>query len=203
MFAVRVVVVLGARCHSCVVLGIHHHSWVLLLGPCCLLYVVVWDLVRCSCGGGAGRSLCGAGSLSPFIGDGAEPSCMVVWGRLSVVVLGPHCCSSCAWWYGAIHWWWYWAIIAMSGGAGALSPFIHGGVGPRLPFVRGAARSSSPFISDGAGPLCMVVWGPLSVVVLGPHRCSLVEVLGCHRSWCRALVAVCGWWNWVLITVCW
>jgi len=61
LFAVHVVVVLGARCHLCVVLGIHRHSWVLLLGPHHLLYVVVWDLVHCSCGGGAGRSLCGAG----------------------------------------------------------------------------------------------------------------------------------------------
>jgi len=174
-----VVVVLGACCHSCVVLGIHRCLWVLLLGPHHLSYVVVWDLVRCLCGGGAGCSLCGAGSSS-------------------VMVLGPH-----AWWYGAIHRWWYWAIVAVSGGAGASLLFVHGGVGPRLLFVRGGAGSSSPFIGDGAGPLCMVVWGRSLVVVLDPCRCSLVEVLGHRRSWCRALVTVHGWWNWVLIAVCW
>jgi len=200
LFTVCVVVVLGAHCHSCVVLGIHRRSWVLLLGPRHLSYVVVWDLVRHSCGGGARCSLCGAGSSSPFVGDGAEPSCMVVWGHSSVVVLGHHChewwcwglvairawwCGAslaihawCCWVFVAIHQWWCWALVH-----GGMGLFIGGGTGPSLLFIGG-----------GAVLLLFMVRGPhrcLWVVELGPQ---MVIVLGPHVWWYGALFAVCRWW---------
>jgi len=80
--------------------------------------------------------------------------------------------------------------LFMHGGTGPSSPFVDGGVGPCSPFVCGGAGSSfavrgagssSPFVQPGRGPCSpFVLLGPRhrwGLVVLGPHRRSLVEVL--------------------------
>jgi len=75
-------VMLGARCHLCVVLGIHHCSWALNA-------VRVWwygasfaiHVFHRLCGGGAGRLLsfvCGAGCSSSFVGAATGPFTMLL-----------------------------------------------------------------------------------------------------------------------------
>ena len=165
MFAVCVVVALGTRCHSCVVLGIHHHLWVLH-----------WALVVChGWGGGAGPSssfLCGAaGPSSSFMGGVAGCSSFVVGGGGGA---GPSSLFLC----GAAG-----PSSSFVGGvAGRLSFVVGGGgAGPSSLFLCGAAGPSSSFVGGVAGRLSF--FGCWALVVF--HGCGGVPslVFVCHGAW--------------------